>query len=123
MLSVITSHDLELQNNDANLKDLKHATSTSYHAALRVMSDYDHSMDAIDRSLDEVAKAMQQAQHCRLAIELLSADQLADLYKQLEDMAKRTGTEFLTTSRLTSSNSKPHSYSMDTMPPSFSMCP
>ena len=100
MLSVITSHYLELQNNDANLKDLKHSTWTSYHATLRIMSDYDHSMDTINRSLDEEAYAMQQVHHRQLAIELLSADQLADLYKQLEGMAKRTNTKLLTTSPL-----------------------
>ena len=98
MLSVITSHDLELHDNDQNLEDLKQSVWTSYHNALRVMSDYDHSMDAIDHALDDVAGAMQQVQHRRLAIELLSAEQLADLYRQLEDTARRTDTELLTTS-------------------------
>ena len=45
-------------------------------------------MDAIDRSLDDVANAMQQVQHQRLAIELLSSKQLLNLYRQLEDTAK-----------------------------------
>ena len=55
-------------------------------------------MNAIDQSLDDVANAVQQSQHRQLAIKLQSADQLINLYLQLEDTAKRTDTELLTTS-------------------------
>jgi hypothetical protein len=73
------------------------ASTTAYLSLLSGESNFNLAFDSIERSLNDVAAAMQQAQLQRLAIELLSVSELQNLFNQLKTAATETDNELIIT--------------------------
>ena len=98
MIECFTSHDEFLTDNKRIYDNVGASfTFSAYLQALQTESNFNTAFDAIERSLDDVASAMQEAQHNRLAIELVPLDELQRLYNELKVEAERTETQMVIT--------------------------
>ncbi len=97
MAQVFLSHDKTLKPNKRILEDLSDVTTTQLLQIVESASDFDTAMDNVEIGVQKVVSALQQVHHRRLSIDLIPAEQLLDLYKQLQDIARETGTELLIT--------------------------
>jgi hypothetical protein len=96
LTSVFTSHDQQLKETVDLANDLpKRAVDDDLFQALQAYSDFDTAMDLLDQSLERVLNAFRELQDQHLSIDLLSADQLSDLFNRLKDIAIQKGTELL----------------------------
>lgn len=75
MSQSFTSHNEFLTDNKGVLKNLNNTYPFTLQALAR-KSDFNLAFDAIERSLDNMVNAMQEALHQCLAIELLPLDKL-----------------------------------------------
>jgi hypothetical protein len=92
------------------------ASTTAYLSLLAGESDFNLAFDSIERSLSDVATAMQQAQLQRLAIELLSVSELQNLFNQLKTAATETDNELIITAPAHLSRLTPPLCTMETTP-------
>ena len=98
MIECFTSHDEFLTDNKRLFQNNDNSfTFGAYLQALQSESNFNTAFDAIERSLDDVAFAMQEAQHNRLAIELVPLTELQRLFNELQQEADRTGTQMIIT--------------------------
>jgi len=98
MIECFTSHDEFLTDNQRLFQNNDNSfTFGAYLQALQSESNFNTAFDAIERSLDDVAFAMQEAQHNRLAIELVPLTELQRLFNELQQEADRTGTQMIIT--------------------------
>jgi hypothetical protein len=98
MIDAVTSHATLVPLKSTLKKTTSaQASTTAYLQLLRAESDFNLAFDSIERSLNDVAAAMQQAQLQRLAIELLTVSDLQNLFNQLKTAASETENELIIT--------------------------
>jgi hypothetical protein len=98
MIDSFTSHDTLINYKDKLKKTTtSQSSTTAYLSLLTGESNFNLAFDSIERSLNDVSAAMQQAQLQRLAIELLSVSELQSLFSQLKVAASDTDNELLIT--------------------------
>jgi hypothetical protein len=97
MIDTFTSHPTLADHKEKLKKTTSQVSTTVYLSLLTSESNFNLAFDSIERSLNDVSAAMQQAQLQRLAIELLSANELQRLFDQLKTAATETDNELLIT--------------------------
>ena len=96
MTSAFTSHDRRLKDVAVISQDL--STAAAYDNDLETIeaqSDFETLMDAMENSLDKVVNCLRELQDRHLSVDLLTADQLGDLFLRLQNIAQQKNAQLL----------------------------
>ena len=97
LVEVVQQHDTEIEQLDSGVSSLITALgATVYHNPAFMSVQLSRLIRQLNHRLDIATHVIQQAQHRRLAVDLLPPEQLVSLYNKLAAQARQNGCNLLT---------------------------